>query len=435
MSGLARSFRVSALLAVAVLLPACAVSPAVEAARARDMKKLSDAMASERKAGDFDSGEVRDVARAVAEAEIGGAKGVEGEELIRSLASCARELHGALDDRFDKGDDEGAVAAEVLLSAGVVSNDEYAKFIRRDDATPAYRALGARSLTDDDDFGMRRKLFLDLDERVRVNALKAAMLAPTIEDFDALVEAGRVDPNPAARSAAVRALGRIGGERSVVALKDIWLHADERLRESVVDGFMAPPAFEAGGREQLVRLAENGGDGSIPAAIALSHVIVGEGPDRVAHDTAIGVLTRTIQQGTRDQRTLAIVMSPSEPTVLEAIRKAQEDGDTGIAMVALGRVALEGKDDEKKAARDKLLELAKSDDPEASRAMRELANAGDKRVVELLVKQLASENPYDRAYAARSLVTLGELEKASVVLSDAKPFVRAAVACEMIRDR
>lgn len=410
----------------------CSVSPAVQAAREPNYPKLEKAIDAEKKSGELDDGEVEDIAEAIAEGEIARAKGVDGEALLPAFAGCARAVEDALEDRFDKGDDIGAVAASLLLSAGLVDEDEYVDFATESDPRPAYRALGARGLIDEDTFELRRKMFVDLDERVRSNALKAALTAPSASDFDLLVEAARVDPLPAARASAVRAIGRLGGERAVIALKDIWLRADPRLKESIVDGYIAPPTFEVGGREQLVRIAEEGSAGSIPAAVVLARVAVDEAPDRKAREVARQVLLRAIKLGTREDRTFAMIMAPSDKEVLAALREAKDDSDAGVALVALGRLAHEGDEKEQKAARDKLLTIAKSDDPEANRAMGELAGMSDKRVTPLLEKQLTSKSPFARAYAARQLVMLGEYQKAAKALADKDVNVRAGVACAVL---
>ncbi|NUP06470.1 MAG: hypothetical protein HOW73_10465 [Polyangiaceae bacterium] len=419
-----------------ISMAGCAQSAAVSAAKKPDFNALAREIDASKKAGDLGDGDVEDIAEAVAEGEIQRAKGVEGERMLETFGGCADEVEGALDDRYDAGDDTGAFAANILMNAGVVDIDNYVGFARETDARPAYRALGARGLVDEDDFPLRRKLFVDLDERVRVNALKAAMTAPAKEDFDLLIEAARVDPSRDARAAAAHAIGRIGGDRAVVALKDLWIRADAHLRDAIVDAYMSPGTYEAGGREQLVQAAESGGEGSIDAAVALSRVSLGEEVEKRAHSIAMGVLVRTIKLGTREDRTYAMLMAPMDDEVLAALRAAKDDSDAGVALIALGRLSEDGKDEkEKKAARDKLLTIAKSDDSEANRAMGELAKMGDHRVVGLLEKQLASDNAFARGYAARSLVLLGELPRAARALADKDSYVRASTACAILRKR
>jgi HEAT repeat protein len=64
--------------------------------------------------------------------------------------------------------------------------------------------------------------------------------------------------------------------------------------------------------------------------------------------------------------------------------------------------------------------------------MGELAGMSDKRVTPLLEKQLGSESPFARAYAARQLVLLGEYQKAAKALADKDVNVRAGVACAVL---
>jgi hypothetical protein len=398
----------------------CAVSPMVETARKPDYPKLAKEIEAAQKSGELSDGDVEDIALAIAEVEIRQAKDAEGEQLLLVFGGCAEQVEGELSARFDKGDDLGAVAGQLLLSSGVVSIDEYVDLALDGDARPAYKALGARGLIDSDDFGLRRQLFLDLDERVRMNSLRAAM------------SAGRVDPYPAARAAAVRALGRIGGDRATVALKDLWLRADSRLKESIVDAYVASPTFEAGGREELVRIAESGGAANIAAAIALSRLALNDPKDRAANEIALGVLVRAIKLGTREDRTFAMLMAPSNEVVLEALREAKKDTDAGVALIALGRLAQVGNEKEQKEAREKLLEIAKSDDSDKNRAMGELASLQDQRVVVLLEKELSAEAQFARAYAARHLVNLGEQKRAARLLADPQSYVRATVACSVL---
>ncbi|NUO53039.1 MAG: hypothetical protein HOV80_29685 [Polyangiaceae bacterium] len=419
----------------AVGLGGCAASPMVEAAEAGDFALLGREIDSAKASGELDDGAVEDVAVAVASREIEKAKGDAGEKMVLSFASCAEGLESALDDRSEQEDDVAAAASQLLLSAGLEDEDEFEDYALDNDPRPAFRALGARGLIDLDHEDLRRKLFLDLDERVRVGALKAALSVPTPGDFDALVEAARVDPNSQARSTAARALGRIGGQRSSLALKDLWLRADGRLRESVAAGWASPPTFDAGGREQLQNAAEAGGEGSVHAALLLARSSALEPNSKTARDAAMGVLVRTIKQGTREDRGLAILMTPRTDLVLEAVREAKDSGDTSIAILAHSRLIREGKADEKKKSQEKLFTLAKGDDADAPRARSELAGLGDKRVVPMLEKDLQAKNPFARAYAGRSLVSLGELPRMAKLLADKEAQVRADVACAVIAKR
>jgi len=418
-----------------VVVTGCGVSPAVQAAQDRAYDRLAKELAREKQTGELDDGEVRDVAQALADAEIAAAKGVEGEATIARYSSCADQVEDALEDRADRGDDVAAAAGEVLLSSGLVDEDEYVDFIEDEDPRPAFRALGARGLVDDDQFELRRKLFLDLDERVRQNAIKAAMSSSSPDDLAALAEAARLDPYPSARGFAARALGRLGGKRAVRALTDLWLHADGRLREAIVDAWVSPASFEAGGREALVRAAEEGGEGALAAAILLARIAPINDAASAAKDVGVARLEHAIESGTRAERALAMLMSPTSKTVLAALRKSKDDSDPGLAAIALARLAREGELIEQKTSRDALLALAQKDDPEAARALGELAILGDQRAKALLEKQLKDENAFARAFAGRALVTLGHAVASAMLLADKEPSVRADVACAVLRKR
>jgi hypothetical protein len=426
-----RTVRVFGLL-LALSSGGCASSPLVEAAERGDFAALKREIDAANRAGELPDDLVRDVADAVGRGEIERAKGDAGVAIVQGFAVCANELEGPLDDKSDGEGDVAAAAADVLMSAGLVDEDEYEDFALEMDRRPAFRALGARSLVDEDHAELRRKLFLDLDERVRLGALKAAMAAPLAADFDALLDAARLDPNPRARAAAARALGRLGGSRAVLALQDVWLRADGPLREAIVDAWASPASFKASGRDRLVVAAETGGEGSVAAAVLLSRTDGADARAKHAKDIGLGVLVRTIKQGTREDRGLAILMAPRSSLVLDAIREAKETGDPGVAVVALGRLAREGKPDEKKKSKDKLLEIAKDDDPESKRALGELALLGDKRATKLLDKELGSRSSYARAYAARAFVTLGDLQRAARGLADKEAHVRAGTACAIL---
>jgi hypothetical protein len=417
---------------LAIASAGCATSPLVRLAEERRHDELAKSIDREHARGVLDDAETRDVAEAVAHAEIAAAKGSEGAARLAGLVACAEALRSALEDRLELGDDPGAAAGQVLLSAGLVDADEYAELASRAEQPPAMRALGARSLVLPEHDALRRSLYVDLEEAVRLGALRAASTRSVDADFHALVDALRRDPSAAARSAAARALGALGGESSVVALEDAWHRADGRLREAIAAAWAMPPSADAGGRERLRRAVERGGDGAVAAALLLARV-----PDSVPQGaelraTGTGALLRAAKSGTRAERAVALVLAPSSPELSEVLREARKDSDPSMVIVAQGRLGREGDAAEQKAARDALLELGKSDDAEADRALVELAGLGDARAVEPLVKALARERSFARVYAARGLVNLGALTRAARLLGDREPEVRLDVACAVL---
>jgi HEAT repeat protein len=319
----------------------------------------------------------------------------------------------------------------VLLSTRLVDADEYASFALKNDPRPLWRALGARSLVEDDYVAPRRPLFRDLDERVRLSALEAAVDFSSTNDFDAILEAARLDPLPAARSAAARALGRTKSGGAALALRELWTRADPELREAIADGWGA--SFDVGGRESLRWAAENEtGRGAIAAAIELARRAPDGSDDEAA---AVGVLTRAIKLGTRVERVFAMTSAPATPPILDALRESKSDSDPAVAIAALSRLHRELAGAERKAAADKLLEIAKTDLAEAARAQSELAELGDERVVPLLDKALASQSGPTRALAARAFVALGRAPRAARALSDRDTDVRTEVACAILAAR
>jgi hypothetical protein len=79
-----------------------------------------------------------------------------------------------------------------------------------------------------------RNLFLDGEQAVRVGALESSFDALDSSDLEALLEAARLDPYPAARSAAISAAGNIGGDSVVHTLSDMFVQATEDQRLTIV---------------------------------------------------------------------------------------------------------------------------------------------------------------------------------------------------------
>src|SRR3954467_10887830 len=77
----------------------CAASAAVRAAEGGDLAGLRRTIGEEMRRGELDVGEARDIARAVASAEIARADASTGADRIRDLQSCARQVSDALERR------------------------------------------------------------------------------------------------------------------------------------------------------------------------------------------------------------------------------------------------------------------------------------------------------------------------------------------------
>lgn len=444
-----RVARVARAAIAAVGLLGCGASPALRAAEEGNLPELKRAIEGEARRGELDADEARGIARTIAAAEAENAAGPVGADRIRELLPCAKEIAGSLEKRAEVNDEVGAVAALGLLEEGLVSPEEIgpralaaanarAPGGAGDPGTAAaWRAVRARSLKEPGDGQERRRSMLDGDEGVRVAAIRAAVDAADPSDTDALIEAARVDPNPLARTLAVRALGAVGGERVVLALKDIWALADEPRRQVITTSWAAPRAIEAGGRRELLLVAETQkGTLSIAAAIALVRV------GGAGSASAIGVLARAIEAGPARDRIYAINVSPlhAQP-IREAVLKAQADADEAVALAAiarrletLGEGGAKPGTPERTAIVAKLLKIAASDSPLAARARGSLARARVREVIPLLERHVTSKSVDAREAAGLSLARMGEgeLPRAVVLVADPEPRVRTSVACAIL---
>ena len=416
----------------------CAGSPALRAAEQGHFEGLRDTLSAEVAQGGLRSGEAMRFAQAVTKGEIARASGEEGVKRIRELEACAREVDGALGARADKRDAIGAAAALVRVEAGLESPDRHARWARTapDAAEAPWRPLGARALVSGDDGPLRRQLIADPDEEVRRNALHAALASGDPEDADAVLEAARVDPYPAARAEAIRAAGVLGGQRVVIALKDLWPRADASVREAIVDAWGTPHTFHGGGRQQLGWVVDT--QRGIPAINAAGILIRAGGPGAIE---AAGALERAIKDGPSADRVRAIEVAPfSLPALREALAKAEADPDEAVAAAAMAR-RLQAPADQggapagspaREAIVAKLLPLASGTGAGASIARATLARARVAQVVPILERNGAAKDTATRVEAGKDLAYAGYLGHAAVVAADLEPAVRLAVACAIL---
>lgn len=431
-----------------VLLCQCGGSASLRAAEAGRFNGLSAVVAAEVKRGELDAGEAADLARAVLRSDVAGASGDEGAARIRSLTGCARPIDGALERRAEREDDAGAAAALVRLEAGLAPPEGFARWAseapggRRD----AFRAVGARALVGPNDGALRRKLFLDGDQAVRLAALRAAALAASPADTEAILDAARVDPLPLARSIAVRAAGAVGGERVVLALKDLWATADPTLRQAIADAWGTPASLDAGGRRELTWAATTqGGSPSIAAAYALVRAADHATPTPTGPGVAdaLGVIERAVKSGVTHERTFAITIAPLSVLPLQkAVIEASTDTDEEVALAAVTRrldtsfVQGGAFAADRPALIVRLLATASSSDKlRALVARNTLARVGARQVLPLLDKDATSQDAQTRKAAGTAFVALGELPRAAVLAADADARVRDGVACSLLAAR
>jgi HEAT repeat protein len=266
----------------------------------------------------------------------------------------------------------------------------------------------------------------DPDERARRAALQASFESGDSADLPELLEAARLDPDPLARSLAIRASGALGGRHALLALDDLWPRAAEPARLAIVDAWSMPRTFAVGGRQRLITTAESlAGLPSVASAAALTRT---SSPDRAL---AAAVLTRAISEGTEGERRLALRVAPfADSDVRKAVHDASSDADLAIRIEALTRLAEHSKS--RPGALSHLRRLAKTEEPAALRAQEALAEAGDPQIVPNLVLQLKRRESEVRRAAALSLVELGSYADAAMALADDDPEVRADVACSVL---
>ena len=177
--------------------------------------------------------------------ELRSSKGPAAAARVDALRACAGSLESVLRDRASLPDNVGAQATLMLLELGKLDRaDLVARYSEASNG--AWRAVAARAATGPRDGRLRRRFIGDGDQRVRKAALFASLETKDAADLDPLLEAARLDPDPLLRSLAVRAVGAIGGQRAVLALKDLWAQSDGTTRETIVDAWAMPALYRAG---------------------------------------------------------------------------------------------------------------------------------------------------------------------------------------------
>jgi hypothetical protein len=399
----------------------CASTGAVRAALDSDLGTLRRDIVAEQNKGDLDHGRAKAIASAVASREVYAGTGAGAVARIRSLRACTLPVVPALEARAEKQDEAAAEATLVLLAAHRVSP---AALVRRyeDADSGAWRAVAARASLAPERFVKRRRYFADPDQRVRRGALEAALEAPSPLDEAALLESARLDPDAMCRSLATRAVGATGGEHAVRALADLWERADEGDRLNIVEALGSKRSFDAGGRAELVRIAESGL--GIPA-VAAAGVLVRIDPRADAE--ASNLLARAITEGSADEQLLAIQTARSDDAVKQALRRATQDADADVRVAALEKLL------EVPAERARAFAALRNEAKAGGDAARSaLARAGDASVSPTFVKELSAQAWQERQGAGFALISLGDYEHAAMLLADEDANVRVAIACRIL---
>jgi len=427
-------------------LAGCAGSPAMRAAEEGRYPELQAELKAEVGAARMSNRAAADVAREVASREVRHADKESALARVREVRACGYELDDALAERMKTKDEAGAEAAETRLEDGHLDGGDVRHLASATD--DAWRAVGVRGLTRSGDRDARQRALVDGSPRVRRGAIHAAELARDRADLAPLFERARLDPEPLVRTDAVRAIARITTPEDASAaevtdhLRDLWPTADEPLREDIAVAWASPAIFPSGGREALRMLLAAGKGGGVLAAAA---AVLRMGPhDEELRASAMAVLVRAVESGSRRHRLHAIAVVPLGPpgkgestvvtdSVLAALRKASHDEEGAVRVGALARLT------ESKADRDEAIHAledlaARPDDrPEvASRARVALAAAGDHRVQAWLEADVAASDPQVRLSAVTSLAMLGVAGRGAPVLGDADASVRTRAACAVL---
>jgi HEAT repeat protein len=409
---------------------ACGPTPPVRTALRGNLAELKRDIRSAQQTGKLDRNAVVDLAQAVGERELTSAEGSSGALRVRSLRSCARPLGTTIERRARDEDDVAAELTQILLEMHAT---EPTALLHRHARSPsgAWRAVAARAAQRPVDTDMRKAFFVDPDERVRRAAFRGALSVRDPRELEALLDAARVDPDPQSQSLAIRAAGAIGGERAVLALKDVWARADDTTRIAIVDAWTAQASFVAGGARELTLAAESGGG---LAAVSASYALARAGGADAAPANAR--LRRNILDGSDDEKRLALSVAPMDSETEAAIVKASTEASPELRVVAFTR--LFGIEARRKDALRALRELANVKASSESElrargdALSALAQAGDPSVRATLTRDLRDKELEKRARAARGLLSLGDYGNAATALADDDADLRSEIACSIL---
>lgn len=400
----------------------------VRAAESGDNKTLRTEIDARHKLGSLTNDEAAILAHAVADREIKTTKGDDAVKRVREVRGCAGELDDTLADRMKTHDEAGAEAAMARLDLGKLDASDVRPYAA--DKNDVWRAVGVRGLTRETDHPARVRAMTDPSPRVRRSAMRASASAHDVSELDALAEAARIDPEPMVRSDAVRALGAIGGERVASILGDLWVNTDDGVREDIAIAWAWPDTYAHGGREALrVLIASKTGPGVISGASAVARSAP---KDRELHESAVGLLVRSIATAPRRDRLHAIAVAPlGDADVLAATRKAAHENDVETKVSAFARL-LESPPDRAEAVQNLETISGQNYGALSSRARFALATAGDLRIQAWIEADLLATDAPTRLSALGSLAALGRSARGALLLADPDPSVRASAACTLL---
>jgi HEAT repeat protein len=414
-----------------LLVAACGAKPPARTALYGNLAELKRDIQSAQQADKLDHDAVVKLARAVAERELSSAQGTSGAIRVRSLLRCAGPLRTAMERRAARTDDD--VSAELTLILLEMHSARKAELLHRyaRSESGAWRAVAARAAERPIDTDMRKAFFVDPDERVRRAAFRTALAVHDARELEALLEAARVDPDPQSQSSAIVAAGSVGGERAVLALKDLWAQADDITRIAIVDAWTEHASFASGGARELTLAAEGDiGLAAVSAAYALSRA------GGVEAALANARLRRYITDGSEDQKRLALNVAPMSSETEATIAKAAKEASPELSVVALTRLtSVEARRNDAIRALREIANAKASSESELraqSDALSALAVAGDASIKPTLVKNLRDPAVELRSRAARGLTSLGDYHNAATALADDDANLRSEIACSVL---
>jgi HEAT repeat protein len=410
-----------------IFVSGCGPSALTNAALKSDLPSLRAELQKTRAAGKLDTDAVHDLALAVARRELVSSQGEEAVARIRELRPCLGQLEEDAEDRAESDvGPGGATAALALLDAGYAQDD--AAWVKRfaGSPDPMWRAVAARASRAGDALRTRTQLFIDGDLRVRRAALHAALETPQLSELDAALEAARLDPDPLARSLAIRVVGKLNDARAPRGLRDLWAGADEESKQVIVEAWASSPHADAQQHLSWVLETQTG----LPQIVAAARA------HRVPSlsMTAAGVLRRALATAPGDERILALRLAPLDTELLAPTETAARAADARVAVAASQKLlSYPGK---REAALVLLRALAKHAQPAVAGAARSaLVATGERSVLPDIKADLGAKVPEQRATAGEQLVALGALTDAASSLADDAATVRTRVACSILARR
>lgn len=448
--------RAPALVLVASLSVSCG-GAADRAARAGDLPTLRAAIATRHAEGSISNHDAREIGTLLLQHDLEAAHPVDARALLGDAAACAVDIDDALAVRARKNDELAPVAAMMRIESGKLDLSTAHRFkddyLKSDDER--WRALGARTLVDASDAEARRHAMVDVSPFVRRAAFRASREAHDTGDEAVLLESARLDPEPMARTEALRALVELGVRpqdatrptslvKSVSKLLgDLYISGDDGIREDVASAWARTPFYEHGGRAALrTMFATNHGPGVIAGAGALLRHHASEDDEdsdsrdaleeKLARTEAENVLLKTLEVGSERDKLHALATAPGDVGARLA-KKAESDTSFMVRVAAFSRGMTDGTRTKEVEAR--LIEIARDPDRPvvADRAKLALAQAKVISIQSWLEADLAAPSPERRISAAQSLAVLGRAARAAPLFTDADAHVRHRVACIVVR--